>query len=325
MSLLKFEDVNRDLDGQQEAEEDNSSFNSADIERVVRRGVHRYLYVKKEKALVGENKSLHLMAQIDMNRPEMMIKVASGGRGGLGNHDHGKDSNEAEKGYLGSSVVLQLDLKTIADIGLVGLPNAGKSSLLAAITNATPKIAPYAFTTMHPNLGVAVPKDYDLPVVKIADIPGLVEGAHINIGLGHSFLKHVYRSKVLAFVVDISSQDPFSDFLILRKELVAYDPNLKDRPFCVIANKSDLHVSTSINFPKFQKQLAELALKDPTYKNVNLFLFSSKKCIQRKLKNPRDNDDDLIPFLSGMVAKSTESITSPPNAIPEHTQDGHSK
>jgi GTP-binding protein len=169
--------------------------------------------------------------------------VARGGRGGLGN-THFKTSTHqapkhAQKGEPGSEHWLRLELRLIADIGLVGLPNAGKSTLLAALTAATPKIADYPFTTLEPNLGVMDLGDEDERRPTIADVPGLIEGASDGAGLGHAFLRHVERTRILVHVVDGSGRDPAWDFDVIREELRAHDPALLEKPMLVAFNKLD--------------------------------------------------------------------------------------
>ncbi len=170
--------------------------------------------------------------------------VGRGGRGGLGN-THFKTSTHqapkhAQKGEPGSEGWLRLELRLIADIGLVGLPNAGKSTLLAALTAATPKIADYPFTTLEPNLGVMDLGDDDERRPTIADVPGLIEGASMGAGLGHAFLRHVERTRVLVHVVDGAARDPAWDFRVIRDELEAHDPALLEKPTLVAFNKLDL-------------------------------------------------------------------------------------
>ncbi len=166
--------------------------------------------------------------------------VARGGRGGRGNASLAGPRNKApqtsEAGEPGEQRRLRVELRTVADVGLVGLPNAGKSTLLAALTAAKPKIASYPFTTLTPNLGVAVG---DRRFV-VADIPGLVEGAAEGKGLGHRFLRHVSRCRALAMVIDLSASDPGSDLRAVREEVEAYDPELAARPFIVVGTKADL-------------------------------------------------------------------------------------
>ncbi|MGZ8602413.1 MAG: GTPase ObgE [Actinomycetota bacterium] len=167
--------------------------------------------------------------------------VARGGRGGRGNVAFASSRNRvprtAEPGEDGEEKRLRVELRTVADIGLVGLPNAGKSTLLARLTAAKPKIANYPFTTLTPNLGVAG-DDADRFVV--ADIPGLIEGASEGRGLGHRFLRHIVRCRALVLVVDLAAEDPAVDLRILREELVAYDPELADKPTIVLGAKADL-------------------------------------------------------------------------------------
>ncbi|HEY8167239.1 MAG TPA: GTPase ObgE [Candidatus Limnocylindrales bacterium] len=175
------------------------------------------------------------------------VMVARGGRGGLGNVHFAtathRTPRHAQKGEPGEERQLRLELRLIADIGLVGLPNAGKSTLLAALTAADPKIAAYPFTTLTPNLGVldlaaADPSDERRPT--IADVPGLIEGASSGAGLGHAFLRHVERTRVLVHVVDVAARDPEADFAIIRDELRLHDPALLEKPMLVAANKLDL-------------------------------------------------------------------------------------
>jgi GTP-binding protein len=167
--------------------------------------------------------------------------VARGGSGGRGTASLAGPGNRvpraAEAGELGEDERLSVELRIVADLGLVGLPNAGKSTLLAALTAARPKIAQYPFTTLTPNLGVAEREDRRYVV---ADVPGLVEGASAGRGLGHRFLRHVTRCRALVLVVDLSAQDPSADLAVLRRELEAYDPGLVRRPSLVVGTKLDL-------------------------------------------------------------------------------------
>jgi GTP-binding protein len=182
--------------------------------------------------------------------------VARGGRGGLGN-THFKTSTHqapkhAQKGEPGSEGWLRLELRLIADIGLVGLPNAGKSTILAAVTAATPKIADYPFTTLEPNLGVMDLGDEDERRPTIADVPGLIEGASSGAGLGHAFLRHVERTRILVHVVDGASRDPEWDYDVIREELRAHDPALLDKPTLVAFNKVDLPAASEA-WPTFRR------------------------------------------------------------------------
>ena len=167
--------------------------------------------------------------------------AAAGGKGGLGNTRFKSSTNRAPrkftKGTAGEEFTIWLQLKTIADIGIIGLPNAGKSSLLAAITNANPKIANYQFTTLNPNLGVA---SYDDKEVTIADIPGLVEGAHKGIGLGTQFLKHIERCKSLLHMIDITNENLKKSYKQIKDELKNYSTKLIKKRELVVLNKTDL-------------------------------------------------------------------------------------
>ena len=167
--------------------------------------------------------------------------AAAGGKGGLGNTRFKSSTNRAPKkftkGTLGEEFTIWLQLKTIADIGIIGLPNAGKSSLLASITNANPKIANYHFTTLNPNLGVA---SYDDKEITIADIPGLIEGAHEGIGLGVQFLKHIERCKTLLHLIDITNNDLEKSYHQVINELKSYSPDLLKKKELIVLNKIDL-------------------------------------------------------------------------------------
>ncbi|RLD04645.1 MAG: GTPase ObgE [Chloroflexi bacterium] len=177
----------------------------------------------------------------DLTDSGQQLIVCEGGRGGRGN-THFKNSRlqtprTAEKGEPPAEKNLRLELKLIADIGLIGVPNAGKSTLLAALTNAQPKIASYPFTTLVPNLGVAAVDEYESVV--LADIPGLIEGASEGIGLGHEFLRHVQRTRVLIHLLDGMSDDPIADFSQINTELSLFDPHLGEKTQIIALNKMD--------------------------------------------------------------------------------------
>ena len=198
-----------------------------------------YLDVPPGTAVIDDESSA-LLADLVATGQQAM--VARGGRGGLGN-THFKTATHqapkhAQRGEPGEERWVRLELRLIADIGLVGLPNAGKSTLLAAVTAAQPKIADSPFTTREPNLGVMELDDERRPT--IADVPGLIEGASSGAGLGHAFLRHVERTRVLVHVVDGSSKDPGWDHEVIREELRAHDPTLLDKPLLVAFNKIDL-------------------------------------------------------------------------------------
>ncbi|MBP9040482.1 MAG: GTPase ObgE [Anaerolineaceae bacterium] len=178
----------------------------------------------------------------DMVDPGQELVVCKGGRGGRGNQHFATSRNQAprtaEKGEPPEEKVLRLELKLLADVGIVGVPNAGKSSFLAAVTNAKPKIADYPFTTIEPNLGVAH-LDEEIDLI-LADIPGLIEGAHEGVGLGDAFLKHIQRTRVLIHVIDGMAADPVADFTQINSELALFDPELGHKPQIVVVNKIDL-------------------------------------------------------------------------------------
>jgi len=177
----------------------------------------------------------------DFEKESEEFVVAVGGRGGFGNTRFKSSTNRAPKkftkGTKGEEFWIWLQLKTIADIGIIGLPNAGKSSLLAAITSATPKIANYKFTTLNPNLGVAV---YDDKEITLADIPGIIEGAHEGTGLGIKFLKHIERCKSLLHLIDITEEDLKKSYTQVRKELKNYSKDMLKKDELVVLNKTDL-------------------------------------------------------------------------------------
>lgn len=181
------------------------------------------------------------MVLADLVKPHAEFAVVRGGRGGRGNARFASSSNQAprvaEKGEPGEEKWIVFELKMIADVGLVGVPNAGKSTLLSVVSNAKPKIAAYPFTTLEPNLGVVV---YDDQELIFADIPGLIEGAHMGVGLGHSFLRHVQRTRLLVHLLDGSGEDPLADFSQINSELALYDERLGERPQIVVFNKMDL-------------------------------------------------------------------------------------
>jgi GTP-binding protein len=205
---------------------------------------------------------LRLLA--DLTTPGDRALVARGGRGGRGNAHFATSTNRAprraEPGGQGEDIQLRLQLKLLADVGLVGFPNAGKSTLISHISSARPKIADYPFTTLTPHLGVVTLSD-DRSFV-VADVPGLIEGAHIGHGLGHRFLRHIERTKVVVYVIDVSEssgRDPSADFHTVRRELELFDASLLERPQLVVANKIDILTDRS-RLDKLATSVQELAI-----------------------------------------------------------------
>jgi len=181
----------------------------------------------------------------DLTRPGDSFVLCAGGKGGRGNFSFRTSTNRSPNistpGLEGESKEVELELKIIADVGLVGLPNSGKSTLISSLAHVKVKIAPYPFTTLQPNVGFVYTEDGNR--VLLADIPGIIEGAHANKGLGYEFLRHIERTKVLLFVVDAGStegRDPREDFKILQQELKKYDPELLKKPYLICLNKIDV-------------------------------------------------------------------------------------
>lgn len=185
------------------------------------------------------------------------VVAVKGGRGGRGNARYASSTNQAprmaERGEPGAERTLKLELKLIADVGIVGVPNAGKSTLLSVVSNAKPKIANYPFTTLEPNLGVVVVGDRDLV---FADIPGLIEGAHMGVGLGHAFLRHVQRTRVLIHMLNGEAENPLADFNQINAELALFDPKLAAKPQIVAFNKMD-NPDAAAKWPEVQTALAQ--------------------------------------------------------------------
>lgn len=192
--------------------------------------------------LIKDSETGEILA--DLTQPEEQWMACKGGRGGRGNDSYKTPTNQAPNyctpGSEGATRKVELELKLIADVGLVGFPNAGKSTLISSLAHVRVKIAPYPFTTLHPNLGYIESDDYQR--VLIADIPGIIEGAHQNRGLGFEFLRHIERTKLLIFLVDASGIDgrnPVDDYHVLREEIKAYNPEMLQRPYLVVLNKID--------------------------------------------------------------------------------------
>ena len=205
--------------------------------------------------------------------------AAAGGKGGLGNTRFKSSTNRAPrkftKGTQGEEFTIWLQLKTIADIGIIGLPNAGKSSLLASVSNANPKIANYQFTTLNPNLGVAI---YDDKEITIADIPGLVEGAHKGTGLGIQFLKHIERCKSLLHLIDITSEDLKKSYQQVKNELKKYSNKLTKKKELIVLNKIDLIDEKEVNYiiKDFKKNTKSEVIALSTFNKSSVSKIKSK-------------------------------------------------
>ena len=215
----------------------------------------------------------------DFKKEDEDFVVALGGKGGFGNTRFKSSTNRAPKkftkGLKGEEHWIWLQLKTIADIGIIGLPNAGKSSLLASLTRAKPKIANYKFTTLNPNLGVSV---YDDKEITLADIPGLIEGAHEGSGLGIKFLKHIERCKTLLHLIDITEEDLIHSYRQVRIELKKYSRELEKKKEIVVFNKTDLINKDEIKYKltKFKKKIKKNVLLISTLDKTTLSEIKSK-------------------------------------------------
>ena len=195
----------------------------------------------------------------DLTEHGQRFVLCKGGRGGLGNRNFATAARQAPRfaqpGEAGEEGDFLLELRIIAEVGLVGYPNAGKSTLLTAISRARPKIAPYPFTTLHPQIGIVEYTDFHR--LTVCDVPGLIEGAHRNVGLGHQFLRHIERCKVLVLLLDMAGTDgraPWDDYQHLLAELELYDPNLIEKPRLVVGNKMD-EPAAEANLKKFKTRI----------------------------------------------------------------------
>jgi len=227
------------------------------------------------------------------------VLIAHGGKGGWGNKRFATSTNQApryaQKGYRGEELEARFELQLLADVGLIGLPNAGKSTFLAAVSNAKPKIAAYPFTTLEPMLGVVNVK---YSRFTLADLPGLIEGASEGYGLGFEFLKHVRRCRVLLHVVDSSSEDPVTDFELIEQELRTYDTKLDEVPRVIAVTKSDLDEELA--------QLSADTLKEHLGKDVHVI--SAVESVGTK---------DLLELLHGMVTEEKARVVeTPPEELP---------
>ena len=230
----------------------------------------------------------------DLVEHEQEVIVARGGRGGRGNCRFATPLNPAqeiaENGEPGEERNLTLELKLMADVGLVGFPSVGKSTLLSITSKAKPKIADYHFTTLAPNLGVVETKDHRSFVM--ADLPGLIEGASQGVGLGHQFLRHIERTKVIVHVIDMSATDgrnPYEDYKVINAELGEYNMRLLERPQVVVANKMDIPVASE-NLVEFKKRLAEDG-EDVDIVEISAFTRNNIDNLLYKISDILDNTD----------------------------------
>ncbi|UOQ47308.1 GTPase ObgE [Gracilibacillus caseinilyticus] len=258
----------------------------------------------------------------DLIEHKQRAVIAKGGRGGRGNIRFASPRNPApeiaENGEPGIDRDIQIELKLIADVGLVGFPSVGKSTLLSTVSAARPKIADYHFTTLSPNLGVVDTADQRSFV--LADLPGLIEGAHEGVGLGHQFLRHVERTRVILHVLDMAStegRDPYEDFVTINKELEQYDPTLLERPMIIIANKMDLpEAEEQLSF--FKEQLEEdypiYPISTVTKEGIRDLLFAVANKLDQIPKNykPIEENEDRVVYKFEKEEKAF-SITREPD------------
>lgn len=244
----------------------------------------------------------------DLLHPGHETIVAQGGRGGRGNNAFKSARNKAprlaENGEPGEEFWLEMELKLVADVGIVGVPNAGKSTLLSVVSSAKPKIADYPFTTIIPNLGVA---EVDHRQIVLADIPGLMEGAHEGIGLGHEFLRHIERTRMLIHVLAGDSPDPLGDLEAINQEMALFNPALVDKPQIVAFNKMDLPDAQEM-WPLAQEAIEEMGLPVIEISAVT-----------------RENVQTLLYRVQAMLDELPEEIVEPVEALPEITPEDDEK
>ena len=250
--------------GQEDLSESEASFeDTRAADGMIRhQGSERAVEIDLEQTQEEETDSeprLQKELAADLVEDGQRFVLCRGGKGGLGNQHFANSKHQtprfAQPGQPGDEGTFLLELRILAEIGLVGYPNAGKSTLLTAISKARPKIAPYPFTTLHPQIGVLEFSDYHR--ITVCDIPGLIDGAHQNVGLGHAFLRHIQRCRALVLLIDMAGTDarkPWDDFKQLRKELELYDPKMLEKPYVVAANKMDMEESQA-HLRSFKRRL----------------------------------------------------------------------
>ena len=248
----------------------------------------------------------------DITEPGQSAVIAKGGAGGFGNVHFKSSVNQAPtehtKGGEAEERRVRLELKTIADAGLLGFPNAGKSSLLSALSSATPKIASYPFTTLNPIVGTIDYDDY--AKIRMADVPGIIEGAAKGVGLGLAFLKHLERSRVLVYVIDMAGTDnrnPWDDYKVLKREIEAYSAELAERPALVVANKLDTEAGRE-NLARFVDEtgLRPIEISCETREGLDVFKAELRKLVNPKTKFHHTHAD--APDLKDMPDTTGEEI-----------------
>ena len=256
----------------------------------------------------------------DLTQAGQRLIVCRGGRGGRGNARFANASHQvphvAEKGAPGEERQLRLELKLIADIGIVGVPNAGKSTLLASVTAAQPKIGPYPFTTLQPNLGVAEVGDPAAGGVSLilADIPGLIEGAHLGQGLGFEFLRHIQRTRVLIHLLDGAGTDPLADFSQINSELALFDENLLHKPQLIVLNKMDLP-DAQARWPAVKQELEKrgyeaMSISAVAHTGVRELLFRASQLVAAA---PPPQPVETLPVYRPAHAEAEFTITREPD------------
>ena len=235
----------------------------------------------------------------DITSEEQEITLLKGGKGGRGNTHFASSVNQApriaERGEPGEEMWVTLELKLIGDVGIVGVPNAGKSTLLSVISGATPKVANYPFTTLQPNLGVVELDDFETFVV--ADIPGLIEGAASGVGLGHDFLRHVERTRVIIHLLDGAAREPLEDWAMINQELALYDVALEKRPQLVVLNKMDLPDAIAWE-PLIEEEIKKaghpfMSISAVTGQNVREMVYSVYRMLQDAPAGKTRHDDEI--------------------------------